>query len=62
MKAAINKDGLLIIESETELESYALKQWLKNNPQILANVLFIANNPFNQKTELRPQNPSTKPV
>lgn len=62
MKATINKDGLLTIETESELESYALKQWLNTNPVLAKNLLFIANDDFNQKKELRPTNPSTKPV
>lgn len=32
MKAKLNAEGKLIIEAENELESYALKNWLKENP------------------------------
>lgn len=62
MKATINKDGMLTIESETELESYALKQWLNNNLVNATNMLFIATDKMYQKNDLRPQNQSTKPI
>lgn len=32
MKVELDKDGLLIIKAETELESYALGKWVKDNP------------------------------
>jgi hypothetical protein len=32
MKATISKNGFLKIESETALESYALEQWIANQP------------------------------
>ena len=31
MKATINECGILQIQAETALESYALNQWVKNN-------------------------------
>jgi hypothetical protein len=31
MKTSINKDGILTIKSENEIESYALNKWLKDN-------------------------------
>ncbi len=31
MKATIDQNGLLIIESQTPLESYALNQWVGSN-------------------------------
>lgn len=34
MKAIIDKTGMLTIYSETELESYALNQWCKENKEI----------------------------
>lgn len=58
MKATINKDGILTIESETELESYALKQWLSNNPVNATSLLFIATDKMYQKNELRPPKPN----
>lgn len=32
MKVELNKEGLITIKSETELESYALSKWSKDNP------------------------------
>ena len=32
MKVELDKDGLLSIKAETELESYALGKWVKDNP------------------------------
>ena len=32
MKAKINKDGRLIISVDNELEVYALKKWMEENP------------------------------
>ena len=32
MKVELDKDGLLSIKAETELESYALSKWVKDNP------------------------------
>jgi len=31
MKATIDKEGILHIKTETELESYALNRWVKDN-------------------------------
>jgi len=31
MKTSINKDGILTIKSENEIESYALNKWLEDN-------------------------------
>jgi hypothetical protein len=33
MKARINKDGLLIVESENGMESYALSKWFDENKE-----------------------------
>jgi len=41
MKANITAKGMLIIESETALESYALEQWLKSNPIDSTRIMFI---------------------
>lgn len=46
MKASINAAGLLVIETETALESYALNQWTRQNfdpstPGYSGKVLFI---------------------
>lgn len=32
MKVELNKEGLITIKAETELESYALSKWSKDNP------------------------------
>lgn len=37
MKADLNKEGILKIKAETELESYALKKWLEDNMEIVGN-------------------------
>jgi hypothetical protein len=34
MKTEINKDGLMTIKAETELEAYALKKWTKENTKL----------------------------
>lgn len=30
MKASIDKDGLLTVQAETEIEEYALSMWIEN--------------------------------
>ena len=37
MTVELNKDGLLKIKAETELESYALRKWLEDNKEIIEN-------------------------
>jgi hypothetical protein len=37
MKATIRIDGLLVIDAETELEGYALKQWHEKSEEYLRN-------------------------
>ena len=32
MKVEIKKDGTLLIQAETELESYAIRKWLDDHP------------------------------
>jgi len=32
MKARINKDDILIVRAETDLETHALRDWVKKNP------------------------------
>ena len=50
MKAKITKDGMLVIEAETEIEAYALKHWVNENYfDDKMNLLICCNNPFNQK-------------
>jgi hypothetical protein len=34
MKAILDKDGTLHISAETELESYALSMWIKQNANL----------------------------
>lgn len=54
MKAKITKDGMLIIEAETEIETYAMRHWLKENPiEIPMNLMIIASNPLNIKQEIK---------
>lgn len=31
MKASISRDGILTVAAESELEAYALKQWIEDN-------------------------------
>lgn len=40
MKVEIDAKGIMIIESETPLESYAIRKWCDENP-LFPNVLFI---------------------
>lgn len=50
MRAEISENGILSIQSESALEAYALRQWLRENPiqgdGIIssANLVFIATN------------------
>jgi hypothetical protein len=39
MKTTINKEGMLTISAETELESYAIKQWCRDNRKNLDDTL-----------------------
>lgn len=50
MKARIDSKGMLTIESESELEAYALDRWMEQNPIDMhagsipvRNLLFIGN-------------------
>jgi hypothetical protein len=57
MKAKITKDGLLIIESETDIESYALKHWIKENPiNESLHLMFMTHIPYDQKEEIKNDN------
>ena len=54
MKARINKNGMLIIEAETEIESYALRHWVNENSfDENMNLLLMCNNPFNMEKETK---------
>jgi hypothetical protein len=57
MIAKITKDGMLIIESETELEAYALKHWMKENPiNEPLNLMLMARSNYGQKEEIKTVN------